>query len=63
LPRRSFHTDPSDNLWFGLSSVLREVRRPCATLAAFYDRGFFLVHTAKCAIRVLVSFKDSLKSR
>lgn len=47
----SFHTDPSDNLWLGLSSVLQELRRPCASLAAFYDRGFFLVHTAKCAIR------------
>jgi len=47
----SFHTNPSDNLWLGLSSVLRDVRRPCATLAEFYDRGFFLVHTAKCSIR------------
>lgn len=47
----SFHTDPSDNLWLGLSSVLRDIRRPCATLPAFYDRGFFLLHTAKCSIR------------
>ena len=47
----SFHTDPSDNLWLGLRGVLRELRRPCASLAAFYERGFFLVHTAKCAIR------------
>lgn len=46
----SFHTDPSDNLWLGLSGVLRDLRRPCTNLAEFYERGFFLVHTAKCAI-------------
>ena len=46
-----FHTDPADNLWLGLSTVLRELRRPCTSLAAFYERGFFLIHTAKCAIR------------
>src|SRR5436309_834983 len=48
---RSFHTDPSDNLWLGLSGVLRDIRRPCASLEVFHGRGFFLVHTAKCAIR------------
>ena len=47
----SFHTNPSDNLWLGLSSVMRDIRRPCATLPVFYDRGFFLLHTAKCSIR------------
>lgn len=47
----SFHTDSSDNLWLGLSTLLRELRRPCATLYEFYNRGFFLIHSAKCAIR------------
>lgn len=51
----SFHTNPSDNLWLGLSSVLQELQRPCATLGAFYDRGFFLLHTAKCSIKSTTS--------
>jgi hypothetical protein len=48
---RHFYTDPSDNLRRGLFDILRELRRPCGSLSDFIDRGFFLVHTAKCAIR------------
>jgi hypothetical protein len=47
----TFHTDSTDNLWLGLSGVLAKLRRRCTTLAEFYSRGFFLIHTAKCAIR------------
>jgi hypothetical protein len=48
---RHFYTDHSDNLRRGLFDVLTELRRPCQTLDGFVNRGFFLVHTAKCAIR------------
>jgi|SRR5438876_1963128 len=46
-----FYTDPSDNLRRGLFDVLHELGRPCRDLEGFITRGFFLVHTAKCAIR------------
>jgi hypothetical protein len=48
---RHFYTDPTDNLRRGLFDVLRQLNRPCRDLADFIWRGFFLVHTAKCAIR------------
>lgn len=48
---RHFYTDPSDNLRRGLFDVLEQLRRPCRTVEGFITRGFFLVHTAKCAIR------------
>src|SRR5436309_13567207 len=48
---RHFYTDPSDNLRRGLLDVLDELGRPCRDLESFIARGFFLVHTAKCAIR------------
>lgn len=48
---RHFYTDPSDNLLRGLFNVLGQLGRPCQTVGAFIGRGFFLVHTAKCAIR------------
>jgi len=48
---RHFYTDPSDNLRRGLFDVLAELGRPCRTVGGFIERGFFLVHTAKCAIR------------
>lgn len=46
-----FYTDPGDNLRRGLFDILRQLGRPCRDLADFIGRGFFLVHTAKCAIR------------
>lgn len=48
---RHFYTDPSDNLRRGLFDVLGQLGRPCQTVEDFIRRGFFLVHTAKCAIR------------
>lgn len=48
---RHFYTDPSDNLRRGLFDVLELLGRPCHTVNTFIERGFFLVHTAKCAIR------------
>lgn len=51
---RHFYTDPSDNLRRGLFDVLRQLGRPCPTVNAFIGRGFFLVHTAKCAIKAHV---------
>ena len=48
---RHFYTDPSDNLRRGLFDILRELHRPCDSVSDFIGRGFFLVHTAKCAIR------------
>jgi hypothetical protein len=48
---RHFYTDPSDNLRRGLFAVLRELGRPCQDIQGFIARGFFLIHTAKCAIR------------
>jgi hypothetical protein len=48
---RHFYTDPSDNLRRGLFAVLNELGRPCHDIHSFIARGFFLVHTAKCAIR------------
>lgn len=48
---RHFYTDPSDNLRRGLFDVLEQLGRPCRTVDGFIARGFFLVHTAKCAIR------------
>jgi hypothetical protein len=46
-----FYTDASDNLRRGLFDVLGQLGRPCGTVGDFIARGFFLVHTAKCAIR------------
>jgi hypothetical protein len=48
---RHFYTDPADNLRRGLFDILRELDRPCRDVPDFLARGFFLVHTAKCAIR------------
>jgi len=48
---RHFYTDPSDNLRRGLFDLLGQLGRPCQTVGGFIGRGFFLVHTAKCAIR------------
>lgn len=48
---RHFYTDQSDNLRRGLFDVLRQLGRPCRTVPDFIEHGFFLVHTAKCAIR------------
>lgn len=48
---RHFYTATSDNLRRGLFDVLAQVGRPCPTVDGFIARGFFLVHTAKCAIR------------
>lgn len=47
---RHFYTDPTDNLRRGLFDVLRQLGRQCRDLTDFIERGFFLVHTAKCAI-------------
>lgn len=46
-----FYTDSTDNLRRGLFDVLRQLGRPCRDLPDFIERGFFLVHTEKCAIR------------
>ena len=48
---RHFYTDPSDNLRRGLLDILRQIGRPCSGVRDFIDRGLFLIHTAKCAIR------------
>jgi len=48
---RHFYTDPADNLRRGLFDVLRQLGQPCRDVSDFIKRGFFLVHTAKCAIR------------
>jgi uracil DNA glycosylase superfamily protein len=48
---RHFYTDPSDKLRRGLFDVLAQLGRPTRTVNDFIARGFFLVHTAKCAIR------------
>lgn len=48
---RHFYTHPSDNLRRGLLAVLQDLGRPCGDVHGFITRGFFLVHTAKCAIR------------
>lgn len=46
-----FYTDRHDGLRRGLFRVLTCLRRPCQTLSDFLNYGYFLVHTAKCAIR------------
>jgi hypothetical protein len=48
---RHFYTDPSDNLRQSLFDVLEKLDGPCRTSDDFIAHGFFLVHTAKCAIR------------
>jgi hypothetical protein len=48
---RHFYTPQSDNLRRGLFTVLQDLGRPCRDVNDFIARGFFLVHTAKCAIR------------
>ena len=48
---RHFYTDPKDKLRRGLFDVLQQLGRTCHDVPAFIERGFFLVHTAKCAIR------------
>ncbi len=48
---RHFYTDQSDNLRRGLFDTLADLGRPVRTLEGFVAHGFFLVHTAKCAIR------------
>lgn len=48
---RHFYTDPLDKLRRGLFDVLEKLDRPCRTIDDFIAHGFFLVHTAKCAIR------------
>jgi len=47
---RHFYTDPSDNLCRGVLDILRQLGRPCRSVPDFIERGFFLIHTAKCAI-------------
>ena len=46
-----FYTDPYDNLKRGLFQVLTCLQHPCRTLNDFLGYGYFLVHTAKCAIQ------------
>jgi len=48
---RHFYTDPADSLRRGLFDVLWQLGRPCRDVPDFIERGFFLIHTAKCAIR------------
>lgn len=48
---RHFYTDPSDNLRRGVFDILHQLDRPCSGVRDFVDRGFFLIHIAKCAIR------------
>jgi len=48
---RHFYTDPDDKLRRGLFDVLRQLGRPCRDVLDFIERQFFLIHTAKCAIR------------
>ena len=53
---RHFYTDPQDNLRRGLFRVLKELGRPCdgfddLDFTPFLNNHFFLLHTAKCAIR------------
>jgi hypothetical protein len=49
--RYFFNLDHADNLREGLLAVLRGLRWPCNNLNDFLYYGFFLVHTAKCAIK------------
>ena len=46
-----FYTDPHDKLSRGLFEVLTCLQRPCQTINDFLSHDYFLVHTAKCAIR------------
>jgi len=48
---RHFYTNSDDNLRQGLFSVLNRLGRSCNNLEDFIRHGFFLIHTAKCAIR------------
>jgi hypothetical protein len=53
---RNFYTDPGDNLRKGLFRILKQLGRPCdgshaLDFTPFLNRNFFLLHTAKCAIR------------
>ena len=48
---RHFYTDPADRLGRGLFKVMTELGRSCGDISTFVASGFFLVHTAKCAIR------------
>ncbi len=52
-PRRGdhFYTDPADKLRKGLFDVLEKLGRKCRDLQQFVTRRFFLIHTAKCAIK------------
>ena len=50
-----FYTDFHDGLRRGLFRVLTCLQRPCQTLNDFLSYGYFLVHTAKCAIRNITS--------
>jgi len=47
---RHFYADAGDNLRLGLFSVLTALGLQCRDLQDFLGHGFFLVHTAKCAI-------------
>lgn len=51
-----FYTDPKDRLRRGLFKILKELGRPCDGVHAldfqpFLKHHFYLLHTAKCAIR------------
>ncbi len=48
---RHFYTGPDDNLRRGLFDVLNRLGWPCDNISEFLGHGFFLLHTAKCAIK------------
>ncbi|MGE0684477.1 MAG: uracil-DNA glycosylase family protein [Candidatus Binatia bacterium] len=51
---RHFYTHPNDNLRRGLFGVLNQLLQAphsCTNISDFLRYGFFLLHTAKCAIR------------
>src|SRR2546425_4401951 len=49
--RHFYCTNINDNLRRGLFAVLNQLKWPCKDLNDFFRYGFFLVHTAKCAIQ------------
>jgi hypothetical protein len=48
---RHFYADPKDRLKAGLFAVLDKLGVSCRDVDEFVGHGFFLVHTAKCAIQ------------
>jgi uracil-DNA glycosylase len=45
-----FYSNPADKLRLGLLPLLGTLGYPCRSIKEFLDRGFFLTHTAKCAV-------------